>query len=129
MHERKNTSEKAKRILRNNAINDAYRENRLLKKEINTSRTIPQCACPLEYNEIADFIFKQFERHRTFFFMQGIFFYNLYYPHPILIASTNKLIFWKLNLMMTICKITNSPKNIEVKETWHISLSDNKIYR
>ena len=31
MHERKNTSEKAKRILRNNAINDAYRENRLLK--------------------------------------------------------------------------------------------------
>ena len=74
MHERKNTSEKAKRILRNNAINDAYRENRLLKKEINTSRTIPQCACPLEYNEIADFIFKQFERHRTFFFHAGNFF-------------------------------------------------------
>ena len=54
--------EKAERVLRNTAINDACRKS-LLRKEIHTCRTILQRAYPLEYEETANFIDKQFERH------------------------------------------------------------------
>ena len=109
------TCEKAERILRNTAINDAYRKQRLLEKEINTSRTILQREYPLEYEETADFINKQFERHKEMFFERKMknftaFVISTRYSMPI--ASTNKLIFWKLKLMLPICQITNSPKNI-----------------
>ena len=63
-----NTCEKAERIPRNTAINDAYRKQRLLEKEINTSQAILQREYPLEYEETADFINKQFERHKEMFF-------------------------------------------------------------
>ena len=64
----KNTCDKAERILRNTATNDAYSKQRLLKKEINTSRTILQREYPLEYKETAYFINKQFERRKKVFF-------------------------------------------------------------
>ena len=111
----KNTCEKAERTLRNTAINDAYRKQRLLEMEINTSQTILQHEYPLEYEETADFINKQFERHKEIFFERKMKFFtafviNTRYSMPI--ASTNKQIFWKLNLMLPICQITNSPENI-----------------
>ena len=85
------------------------------KKDINTSRTILQREYPLEYDETADFINKQFERHKEMFFERKMTYFtafaiNTRYSMPI--ASTNKQIFWKLNLMLPICQITNSPKNI-----------------
>ena len=78
------TCEKAERILRNTAINDAYRKQRLLEKEINTSRAILQREYPLEYEETADFINKQFERHKEMFFERKMKkFHSLCNQHPI----------------------------------------------
>ena len=81
------TCEKAELILRNTAINDAYRKQRLLEKEINTSRAILQREYPLEYEETADFINKQFERHKEMFFERKMKkFHSLCNQHPILNA-------------------------------------------
>ena len=63
------------------------------KKDINTSRTILQREYPLEYDETADFINKQFERHKEMFFERKMKFFtafviNTRYSMPI--ASTNR---------------------------------------
>ena len=77
--------EKAERILWNTAINDAYRKQHLL--EINTFWTILQREYPLEYEETADFINKQYERHKEMFFdRKKKFFFNFCNQHPILNA-------------------------------------------
>ena len=66
-------------------INDAYRKQRLLEKEINTSRAILQREYPLEYEESADFINKQFERHKEMFFERKMKkFHRFCNQHPIL---------------------------------------------
>ena len=72
---RKNTCEKDERIgiQQNIAINDACRKQLVMKREINTSRTILQRAHPLKNKETADFNNKQFEQNNKMFFMQEIF--------------------------------------------------------